>query len=253
MLKAVRSENLKYKRSFARKLALSAPLFFVLFAAVSRLYLPAESGLESNLMLAMIFNWWPVIFIPVGTAVLCALAELRERKAGQYRLLRSHDVAPSILWYGKIGAIGFHTLLSSIILIAAAIVACLIASRIGMEQIGTVVLSSLLLWLVSLALIPLHLFVAFFAGPFATIVLGFAGLLLGVIAAVQPYWIAVPWSWPTRLMAPVIGVHPNGVLLPEGDPLSDPSAVPMGLAAAALFLLATAVLTARGFQRREVH
>lgn len=204
-------------------------------------------------MLAMIFNWWPVIFIPTGTAVLCALAELRDRKAGQYRSLRAQEVAPSLLWYGKISAIAFHTLLASAMLIVAATAACLIVSQIDMKVIGTIVLASVLLWFVSLALIPLHLFVAFLAGPFASIVLGFVGLLAGVLAAVQPYWIAVPWSWPTRLMAPVIGVHPNGVLLPEGDPLLDPAAVPTGLAAAALFLLATAVLTAAGFQRREVH
>lgn len=256
MLKAIRSERLKYKRSFARKLSLMAPLFFALFAAVSKWYLPEGRYQEGKLLLAMIFNWWPVIFIPVGTALLCALSELRERKAGQYRLLRSHGLPPSTLWIGRIIGVGCHTLLASIVLIGVAIVACLMVSPVDTDWIGTfgtIALSSILLWAVSLALIPLHLFVAYLAGPLASVMMGFVGMLVGVLAADRPYWLAVPWSWPIRLMAPIIGVHPNGVLLPDGDPLLDPSVVPLGLGAAVLFLLATSALTAMGFGRKEVY
>ena len=179
MLNAVRSESLKFRRSFDRRLALAAPWFFALFAAVAKLYLPAE-GMDADVLTAMIFNWWPVVFIPIGTAVLCALAELRDRRAGRYRALRTHDVDPAVLWYGKIAAVGLNTLLSSAMLIVAATAACLIVSRISPALIGSIVLAGFLLWASSLALIPLHLFAAFLAGPFASILLGFAGALAGV-------------------------------------------------------------------------
>jgi len=53
-------------------------------------------------------------------------------------------------------------------------------------------------------------------------------------------------------MSPVIGVHPNGVLLDPGDPLLDPSVIPAGIAASLLFLAAGSALTAFWFAGREV-
>jgi len=251
MMSMILSERLKYKRSFAKKLALTAPLFFALYGVIVRFYLPDRSLLAWDALLAMIFNWWPVLFVPVGVALLCVLAENRERKAGRYRGLRANNISLPKLWLGKIAVLGYYQLMASIVLIAATVAAGLITAS-GDVPLLKIVQASLLIWLVSLGLIPIHLFAAARFGAFAGLALGAAAMFAGVLAAPGPYWFAVPWSWPTRLMAPLIGVHPNGVTLQAGDPLLDASVMPIGIAASLLFLAASSALTARWFARSEV-
>jgi ABC-2 type transport system permease protein len=251
MMNIVASERLKYKRSFAKKFALAAPLFFVLYGAVIRFLLPDQSNLPWKLLLSMIFNWWPVLFIPMGTALLCTLAENREKKAGNYRSLCSNNISIPKLWVSKILVIGYYMLASSVVLIFAAVAAGLLTAG-GDVPLADIVGSSLLIWLVSLGLVPVHLFAAARFGAFGGLASGIAGIVAGVLAADRPFWIAVPWSWPIRLMSPMIGVHPNGVLLDPGDPLLDPSVIPAGIAASLLFLAAGSALTAHWFAGREV-
>jgi ABC-2 type transport system permease protein len=247
----IAAERLKYKRSFAKKLALVAPLFFALYGAVIRIYLPDQTKLPWDLLLSMIFNWWPVLFIPIGIALLCTLAEIREKKAGNYRSLRANHISFVKLWYSRIAVIGFYLLLSSIVLMMAALAAGGLTSG-GALPLAEVVGASLLIWLVSLSLIPIHLFAAARFGAFAGLALGPAAMFAGVLAAPQSYWLFVPWSWPIRLMCPVIGVHPNGVMLDPGDPLLDPSVIPAGLVASLLGLAVFSALTAYWFSKREV-
>lgn len=38
-------------------------------------------------------------------------------------------------------------------------------------------------------------------------------------------WILMPWSWPLRLMCPIVKVHPNGVALQNGDLLMNTSVI----------------------------
>jgi len=251
MKNLIAAERLKYKRSFAKKLALAAPLFFALYGAVIRFYLPDQTMLPWRALLAMIFNWWPVLFVPIGVSLLCVLAENREKKAGNYRSLRANPINPGKLWLSKIVVLGYYQLLSSVVLIIAAAAAGLLTAG-GSVPLMKIAAASLLIWLVSLSLIPIHLFAAARFGAFGGLALGIAAMPAGVLAAAKPYWIAVPWSWPTRLMAPLIGVHPNGVPLQPGDPMLEPSTIPLGIAASLLFLIVSSALTAGWFAGREV-
>ncbi|OKP88463.1 lantibiotic immunity ABC transporter MutE/EpiE family permease subunit [Paenibacillus sp. P32E] len=251
MLNILQSEHLKYKRSFSVKLVWAAPSFFVLFALIALLYIPKGQSLPGELFLSMVFNWWPFIFVPLGTALLCALAEVRERKAGHYRSLRLHNIRPGLLWIGKIMVLAYYLLLSSLGTIAAALLAGLLITD-GTLPVEKVVYASLLTWLVSLSLIPLQLMAAAWKGMAASIGLGVAGMFAGVLAAPGPHWLYVPWSWALRLMCPVAGVHPNGVPLETGDPLLDTSVIPAGIAVSLLFFAASSWLTGVWFDRKEV-
>ncbi|OKP98270.1 lantibiotic immunity ABC transporter MutE/EpiE family permease subunit [Paenibacillus sp. P46E] len=251
MFSILQSEHLKYKRSFSLKLVWAAPSFFVLFALIALLYIPKGQSLPGELFLSMVFNWWPFIFVPLGTALLCALAEVRERKAGHYRGLRLHNIRPGLLWIGKIMVLAYYMLLSSLGTIAAALLAGLLITD-GTLPVEKVVYASLLTWLVSLSLIPLQLMAAAWKGMAASIGLGVAGMFAGVLAAPGPHWLYVPWSWALRLMCPVAGVHPNGVPLETGDPLLDTSVIPAGIAVSLLFFAASSWLTGVWFDRKEV-
>lgn len=113
MLSVIQSENLKYKHSFSRKLVIIAPLFFALYAGIVQIYLPSGFKTSWDTFINLVFNWWPFVFMPLGTALLCALSENRERKSGGYRNLRVHNIHPSLLWVGKIIVLAFYTFLSS--------------------------------------------------------------------------------------------------------------------------------------------
>jgi len=251
MLNLIQSENLKYRRSFSRKLAIAAPLFFILFAGVIRTQVSTSQVTKWQLYLTMVFNWWPVLFMPIGIALLCALGEAREKKEGGYRSLLANDISVPLFWLSKIAVLALQLLLTSVILVAAVLAAGLILG-LGIPPVGTIIGASALIWLTSLSLIPMELFFAAWKGSAVTIIVGISGSVGGVIAASKSYWAFIPWSWPIRLMCPVVGVNPNGVALEKVSPLWNVHVIPVGIAVSLVFLAVTAALTAFWFSKREV-
>lgn len=251
MINLLQAEALKSKRTFARKLVCGAPLFFVLYAIVVKMLMPDQSIGTWEALLFIVFNWWPVLFVPLGTALLCALTEAREKKSGAERSLRTRPVSLPRLWLAKTAVLAGHTFISSGVLVASTLLAGLLIAD-GPAPFWRIIGASAVVWMLSTALIPLHLMVAAWKGPAVSLALGLAGMFAGVLSAPEPYWPAVPWSWPTRLMSPIVGVHPNGVPLPDGDPLLSASVIPVGFGLALVFLAVTLQLTAIWYARREV-
>jgi len=250
MINIIKSDSLKYKRTFTRRLILLAPLFFIIIALLQKLFMPADFLQPWQLLLNQVYNWWPVIFIPLGIALFAALVAVQEKKAGNYRNLRVHNISPSVIWISKVVLMAYHTMLATLVLIAVIIISGLITAG-GEIPWVKIFAGGFLIWLTSLAVIPLQLWAATWKGTFFSMAVGFAGIIAGVSAAPEWYWIYVPWSWPTRLMCPVIGVHPNGVPLGASDPLSSPSVIPAGIALAIAALIIFTIITAVWFKRRE--
>ena len=251
MINILQSEFLKYKRTFTRRLILLAPMFFIIVALPQKLFMPENYLRPWQLILDLVFNWWPVVFIPMGLALFAALTESQEKKAGNYRSLRVRDISPAHLWIAKVIIMGCHTLISTLVLIGATVISGLITGG-GCIPWFKIFAASLTAWGVSLAIIPLQLWIATWKGTFASIAMGFLGLIAGVIAAPKSYWIYVPWSWPIRLMCPIIGVHPNGTLLESTSPLLDASVIPQGIIISIVSLIILAFITAVWFNKKEV-
>lgn len=250
-IQGIQSEWLKYKRTFMRKLILLAPLFFVLMAIPQKLLMPAGYLRQWQLLIDLVFNWWPVLFLPLGTALFAALADSQEKKSGGIRSLRSHNVSACSLWIDKVTGMAMHTFLASLVLFCSVLLAGWITAK-GAVPWKTILSACLVTWITSLPLLPLQLWAAAWKGVFFSMALGFAGMMTGVLAAQKPFWPAVSWSWPTRLMCPIIGVHPNGTLLEATDPLRDPSVIPVGIGLSLTAFAAVTVLTAFWFRRQEV-
>lgn len=251
MINIIKSESLKYNRTFTRKLIVFAPLFFVLFALPQKLFMPADYIRPWQLLIDLVYSWWPVIFIPLGIALFAALVESQEKKAGNYRSLRAHNISPSSIWVGKITGMAGHTLLATIVLIIAIIISGLVTAGGAIPWLK-IFAGGFTIWLVSLSLIPIQLWAATWKGTFFSMAIGFLGLIAGVAAAAKSYWVYVPWSWATRLMCPIIGVHPNGTLLDASDPLKDSSVIPIGIILAIIVFIVSTILTAAWFSKREV-
>jgi lantibiotic protection ABC transporter MutE/EpiE family permease subunit len=201
-------------------------------------------------LLALVFNWWPVVFLPLGFALFATLVATQEKKSGNYRALRAHDVSPMVVWINKIIAIAIYSLFSMLVLVAATVFAGLFL-KFGTIPFEKIILASVVCWVTSLALIPIQLWASTWNGIFLSMGIGFVGMIAGVIAAPKPFWTAVPWSWATRQMCFIIGVHPNGAVLEAGNPLLNTSVLPVGVAISLVAFLTTTVLTAVWFNRRE--
>lgn len=248
MLNYIKSENLKYKNTFSRKLLFIAPLFFMIYAFY------AVKNLESqeNYFMQMVFNWWPLIFIPLGSALLCSLSSEKEKKSGNYNVLLSNNLSMCKVWLSKISIIAFYTLISSLILVLVVVLYGLLAPNI-IVSFGNALYASIIIWITSLGLIPIYLFISTRFGMILSIGTSFIFSLIGVGFADKPVWVFIPWSWALRLMSPIIGVHPNGVALNPGNPLLDYSVVPIGVIVSLLFFITTVLLTSIWFSKREVN
>lgn len=251
MINVIKAEYLKYKRSFTRRLILLAPLFFIIVALPQKLFMPSDYLRPFQLIISLVYNWWPVIFIPFGMALFATLIEAQEKRGGNYRSLRVHDISPITIWLGKIIVMAVHTFLTTIVLILAIVISGLITAK-GSIPWSKIFVGGFLLWFTSLAIIPLQLWAAAWKGTFASMAMGAIGFIIGVIAAPKHYWIYVPWSWPTRLMSPVIGVHPNGTLLEPMDPLLNSSVIPVGIIVSLIALITFTLITSLWFAKKEV-
>ena len=83
-MSGLKSELLKYKRTFMGKLIIFIPVFFAVYALVTQTSLMKDPMSESSSwkwesLLALIFNWWPFVFLPLGYALFAALAAARKK------------------------------------------------------------------------------------------------------------------------------------------------------------------------------
>lgn len=247
----LQSELLKYKRTFTQKLILFFPLFFVLQALPQKLFMPADYLRPWQLVINLVFNWWPLIFLPLGIALFAILVDAQERKAGNYRSLCAHKTSPMYIWINKVLGMALYTLLATLVLVVSVVLAGLVTAK-GAVPWTEILTAGLVTWITSLTFIPIQLWVTTWKGIFPGMGVGFFGMIVGIVAATKPYWIVVPWSWPIRLMAPIIGVHPNGLTLEVSDPLREASVIPIGILVSILVFIVITAISAVWFKKREV-
>lgn len=247
MMGMLRAEMLKYKRTFMAKLVIFIPLFFAAYSLVTSYLVPGSY--DWNGILVMSFNWWPVTFLPLGYGLFAGMVANLERKAGNYRVLKGEVLAPRRIWLGKILGMALIAACSSAVLVLGDLICGMLQGDV--PPLGVMLLAALLCWIATLALIPLQLWLATWAGMLASIVCGAVGMIVGVLLAPTKLWLLCPWSWASRLMAPTVGVHPNGIVLQDGDPLLNAGVIPLGLVVSLAVFVLLSVLTAQWFARRE--
>ena len=155
------------------------------------------------------------------------------------------------LWLAKTVIMSYQLLLATVVLVGAALVSGMI-TKAGPVPWRKLLLGGMLLWVTSLPLIPIQLWAAEMLGFIGSMAVGTVGFAAGVWAAPAPHWIYYPWSWPIRMMCPLIGVHPNGTFLPPNDPLLNSGVIPLGLTLAVLVTIAFCLGGAFWFSRQEV-
>ncbi|WP_426621108.1 lantibiotic immunity ABC transporter MutE/EpiE family permease subunit [Bacillus licheniformis] len=233
----VKAENLKFKRTFSRKMIFIVPLINICFAFL----------MNPGFFVAGTYNWWSVILMPVMIALLCAQSHQKEKKASNYNGIFSSPVDLHQIWYAKISVIALYSLASQAVFLGFMVGMQFVIPQFSSIHL-TVIAANLLLWLTTLWEIPVCLWIARKYGFISAVLFNMLGtIILGIMSASSPFWWLNPWSWPIRVMCPTIGIHPNGVPLENGDPLTSWAVVPPAVVLSVLLLAILARLTRRSF------
>ena len=87
-MKSMFSELIKYKRTFTAKLIIFIPVFFVVYSIVINYIIKNNAQAASNasvasswnVFLALVFNWWSFLFLPLGMGLFGGLVALQEKR-----------------------------------------------------------------------------------------------------------------------------------------------------------------------------
>lgn len=252
MMKYMIAEIMKVKATFFIKLLIIAPLIMVVYAFISKSGI-TELGEQTmqGIYVAMSFNWWPLIMIPMGVVILTLLEHNYEKRAGDYRFILSTSVNRTKVWIAKTIVVSV-AMLATTVLFGICVSSVLIFLYHDASLIPKVMLTSILLGISCCALVPLQLFIVHRTNAAISILVGLIGLLSGAIAAQQDWWFLHPWAISLRIVSPLLSIHPNGtMIIDEANPLLDPLSIPQGICMALIvFALATA-LGSRWFSRKE--
>lgn len=250
MLRSLGVEWSKSKRGFERKLIFAGPVFVLLFAIFVVFQIPHGVDVLWINYGTMIFNWWGLLFYPIGTAMFCLLCEARERKGNTYRVILPRVKSKGVLWLSKIAVISGYTFLAALLITVPSFLFLLKTQ--GIDSGLAVLETGMFSWFAALPLVPIELFLANWKGSVTALTAAFAGIISEVFTSPKNYWFINPWSYPVRIMSPLIHIHPNGVRLPSGDALNDPSVIPAAIVLSFILLLLLSAVTAGYFSKKEI-
>ncbi|EFH88221.1 lantibiotic immunity ABC transporter MutE/EpiE family permease subunit [Ktedonobacter racemifer] len=248
MFNILRAEWLRLKRTFTPIFLAVLPVSLVALEALLRFLTP--NARAWSFYLWSILNWWPLIWLPFGIALLASHSMEVEKRARAWKALRARAVAPEHLYLGKLLVLTIHTLVSSLLLIVSTLLVGVIALQ-GEVPWLLVCKASFMLWMAALPLISLMLWFAYMGGYILAIVANLLGFFAGAVAGLSNYWLLVPWAVPLRMAVPIVGVLPNGIPLQAHDPLWQMPVLPIvGVALVGYVLFA--IVGAFWFVRKEV-
>ncbi|WP_158002137.1 lantibiotic immunity ABC transporter MutE/EpiE family permease subunit [Clostridium botulinum] len=233
----LRSEHLKYKRTFCRKLFFIVPMYVLLNLPFMNMYFFINT-----------LNLWSCFIMPFMISLICALSALREKRAGNYRTLKSKDINLKKMWISKILIVTYYEFLASIVFLSIMILVKLIKGVIYPKEL---LIGIFAIFITTLILIPICLFLAEIFGTFAPILITLIGVMSGVIFATKSIWYLCPFSIAPRLMCPIIKVHPSGIPLEIGSPLLDPSVISKGFIISIALFIILSIITSFWFSKRR--
>ncbi|MHC1685077.1 MAG: lantibiotic immunity ABC transporter MutE/EpiE family permease subunit [Clostridiaceae bacterium] len=247
MLGYLLSENIKIRRTFLKKFIWIAPMLTMLLSLfLARDYFQIDS-----------YNWWYVMMLPGTVSLSCSLLS-RVDGSMKNRSVMSLPVNLKKLWVAKV-LIGIKNLVTScmIIFIVGQLISLFIHSN-TMIKIpflnglwGTLLLIITFMWQV-----PLCMFLGNKIGLFPTTLLNVAANILFGVMAVEKFWWIVPFSYPARLMCPVLRILPNGLLAQPGSQTFTPEllnylVIPFASVISLILFIGVTYLTAKWFDKQE--
>lgn len=241
MIQIIKTEFQKSKRTSINKFILIVPFFSIILSA---LWGGGQNGA---------YNWWYTMFLPGMIALISAQTIIRE-KSLSYKGLLLYPQDKGIIWLGKILYISILLVFSSLIFM------------IGVEVFGLIygftiplkanILGTSVLILTFLFNIPIIMFLTVKFNIFFAVLFNLGMTILGVISYQSNTSLILkflPYGTPSVLMAPILGILPNGLPDTGSSPVLDGSRILSStLISIVIFLILTA-LTTIWFRKKEVN
>ncbi|MGL4739893.1 MAG: lantibiotic immunity ABC transporter MutE/EpiE family permease subunit [Sarcina sp.] len=235
----VKSEYMKQRGSFSKKLIVIAPIITILLV----LFLMGGRYFQIGS-----YNWWYVTIFPLAITIICSYIMKNDSKNNFHGLFAIVENKKNI-YYGKVILVTIYALVSSLILfILVAIGSLFLKNDISILSCfsGSVLLFLLFIWQ-----IPLWLSLSLKIKVGISVIISFlCNLFLAVILAISPIW-WIPFASPARVAAAVLHVLPNGLPTPIDSRFLDKSVIiPALIINLALYFIIT-YLGAKSFEKGE--
>lgn len=208
-----RAEKLKYRRTSMKAVTVILPLATVFLAA----------WLTHNYFTVDSYNWWYIGLYPGFLGILCGMIGGKDKRKKNYTIWPL-PCSMGRIWDAKIltGA-GMSAAATACVVVFTVFAGKVMEDVLHVEffispSVGAQILSGIVMWLTTLWQIPFCLFLSQKMGIFLMLVLHM-GLysVLAVTVSLKPWFAALPWAITSRLMCPVLGVLPNGLILQPGQ------------------------------------
>lgn len=242
----LQAENLKHKRTFARKLILLVPVITALLSAFAPLWYQINS-----------YNWWYSMLYPGFLTLLCALMESRDSSKLKYQAVLPLPVSLSKVWNAKTGIAGIYAAIGNLLFLVLNLF-----GGIAIQEIFDIPLSigcgqavggTFCIILVSLWEVPLCLWLSKKVGIFLTLVLNLGlGLSMGILLAASTWWMICPYSWVSHLMIYILGIMPNGTPAAIQNPPTIYLMICLTILLSLVLFVLLSIFTARSFEKQGV-
>ncbi|WP_297281904.1 ABC transporter permease [uncultured Anaerococcus sp.] len=227
MTNLLKAELIKEKRSANFKLLLLVPIGFLLFNLIMG-NLMAQDTEGRSYLIATSFNWFPLLILPIVISLL-VINIIKKEKQNHIDFQKS------------LGIDNKRTTLAKSIVVILELFIVVFLSSIIIYLIGGIVLgqninlslmlkAGLVLFVGSLPILGISFcLMRFFNKGFLIIILNFILSLISPIPAVSHMWELYPYSYSIRMLAPIVGVHPNGTFLEKGSELWNLDVIPIAM------------------------
>jgi lantibiotic protection ABC transporter MutE/EpiE family permease subunit len=242
MLNYLKSENLKMKRTFGKKLIFILPLaLLALTLSLGAMYFQVNS-----------LNWWYTTLLPGLIALYSAMVNQKENKKLSYRAVLSLPVDMQKVWISKIILILLSISVASAFVVLGVFVGGLFLPKLIDYTTSQILLAFVAMVVTTMWKIPLCLFIAKRFGFMLTLLFNVVLSIFGTITAVESLWWLYPYAWTPRIMTTIVKILPNGLLAEPSNSMIDTSTVPTVLLSSLIIFTLVTFITTRWFKGQEV-
>lgn len=242
MLKMAISEHLKMRHTFGGKLPVIAPVF-----SLGIVLLLAYGAME--MAQPMAWNFWYTTLLPGMLAIICYLGVNKDKKLHYNNMLSVPFPARKLL-AGKVVCYAAGLFIANAVLCAGILISGKISGTVtGITGNFTAVI---LLSFVFLWEIPLYITLSMCSGMFACIFSCMFMVFSAFVFADTHLWWIWPPSVPVRLMCPVLGIMPNGIIAYPGNPLLNSGVILPGVIISFVWFVLFSFLMVVCFKKKVV-
>lgn len=239
MTRFIQAELLKGKRSFGRKGLIIFPLLVSLMA----IFLMGGQFTQVGA-----YNWWYMLLLPMVVGLICTNLIDSDKRFSFYNV----NILPfpvSKIWQGKIWTGILYLAFGNGLIFGLTTISGVIFS--SQYPFWRGITAGIVLTLTWSWQIPFGLFLA---SRFNSVVTFLGILFLNILCSGQTiaggdFWY-LPFAIPPRMMAPIIGINPNGIPLEAGSPLHDTAVIFPGLIITVSLLFIGYFITTKWFSDR---